>query len=84
MRTEREAQGLSLRQLAYFTGVSHATIHQLEHDLIDASPAIRVRVARALRVRVDELWPDLAPEMREPGFDRARGSRGDDDAERTG
>lgn len=66
LRAERIAQGLSLRELAHFAGCSHATIQRLEAGRLDVAPALRARIARALRVRVDELWPDPDPEMSAP------------------
>ena len=57
LRTERVAQGLSLRELAHFTGCSHTTLARLEKDTLDVAPALKARIARALRVPVEELWP---------------------------
>lgn len=57
LRDERERQGLSLRELAYFADCSHTTIARLEHGEIDAAPSLKARVARALRVPVEDLWP---------------------------
>jgi predicted transcriptional regulator len=58
LRTERIRQGLSLRELAYFVGCSHVTICRLELGTLDAAPALRARIARALRIRVCKLWPE--------------------------
>jgi transcriptional regulator with XRE-family HTH domain len=57
LRRERERQKLSLRQLAHFADCSHMTVHRLEMGTLDVAPATRGRIARALRVPVDELWP---------------------------
>lgn len=64
LRTERESQGLSLRELAHFVGCSHTTIARLERGEIDASPALKARLARALRVPVEELWAHKAEQVR--------------------
>ena len=53
IRTEQE---LTLRQLAHFAGCSHSTIARLEHGDLDVSPAIKARIARALRTPVEHLW----------------------------
>ena len=58
MRTEREAQGLSVRQLARFADTTAATISRIERGLIaDPRPALQVRIAHALRVPLDRLFP---------------------------
>jgi transcriptional regulator with XRE-family HTH domain len=57
LRSERERQGLSGRELAYFAGTSPMTISRLERGEGDVAPAVKARVARALRVSVEELWP---------------------------
>ena len=57
IREERECQGLTGRELAYFSTTSPMTISRIERGIGDVSPAIKARVARALRVPVEELWP---------------------------
>ena len=59
LRRERENQGLSLRELAYFAQVSHTTVQRIELGTLDAAPSTLARIARTLRVPVSELW---APE----------------------
>lgn len=66
MREERQRQGLSLRQLAYFTGTSHVTIRRLELGDPGVAPAVKVQVARALRVPLQELFKP-EPIDEEPG-----------------
>lgn len=58
LRAERERQELSSRELAHFARCSHATVIRLEHGTLDVAPALRARIARALRVPVATLWPD--------------------------
>jgi len=58
LREERIRQELSLRDLAHFVGCSHVTIQRLEAGTLDAAPAIRARIARALRTPVARLWPE--------------------------
>jgi transcriptional regulator with XRE-family HTH domain len=57
LREERQRQRLTLRDLAHFTGCSHATIQRLEAGTIDVSASLKARIARVLRVPVAELWP---------------------------
>ena len=58
LRTERETQGLSVRQLARFADTTAATISRIERGLIaDPRPALQVRIARALRVPLDRVFP---------------------------
>jgi transcriptional regulator with XRE-family HTH domain len=57
LRDERERQELTQRELAFFADCSHGTIARLEAGTIDVAPALKVRIARALRVPVGELWP---------------------------
>jgi DNA-binding XRE family transcriptional regulator len=56
LRRQREMQGLTLRELAYFADCSHTAILRLENGTLDAAPALKARIARALRVPVEELW----------------------------
>ena len=56
LKRTREAQQLTLRELAYFVGVSHTRLWQLEQGG-DAPAALKVKVARALDVPVADLFP---------------------------
>jgi predicted transcriptional regulator len=58
LRERRQAQGLSQRELGYFADCAHTTIARLEHGDIDVAPALKARIARALRAPVSELWPE--------------------------
>jgi transcriptional regulator with XRE-family HTH domain len=62
LRAERQRQELSMRELAHFAGCSHGTIQRLENRTLDVRPAVKARIARALRVSVTELWPNPAHE----------------------
>ena len=58
IRQERERQGLTARELAFFAGVSPMTVSRLERGVtVNAAPAVMARIARAIRVPVEELWP---------------------------
>lgn len=57
LRQERERQGLSLRELGYFSGCSHMTIQRLEVGTLDVSASVKARIARTLRLPVADLWP---------------------------
>jgi transcriptional regulator with XRE-family HTH domain len=56
----REAQGFTVREVAGLLGCSHAHAHYIEtgrqriHD-----PAVRVRIARALGARVQDLFEPI-------------------------
>ena len=58
LRIERKAQGLNVRQLARFADTTASTISRVERGLIaDPAPALQVRIAQALRVPQDRLFP---------------------------
>jgi transcriptional regulator with XRE-family HTH domain len=58
LRDERKAQGLSMRQLAYFAGTAPSTISRIERDLIaDPAPSLQVRIASVLRCDVRKIFP---------------------------
>jgi transcriptional regulator with XRE-family HTH domain len=58
IREARERQGLSARELAYFANCSAMTVSRLERGVSEnVAPAVKARIARALRVPVEELWP---------------------------
>ena len=57
VRTFREDQELSLRELAHIVGVAHTTIARLEGGETDVSAAVKARIARALRVPIAEVFP---------------------------
>ena len=58
MRAERYSQGLSMRDLAHFADCSISTVSAIEHGRMNASAAMKARIARVLRVPVRELWPE--------------------------
>ena len=58
MRTIRRQRNLTLRDLAYFTGASASTLSRLERNKVDSSPALKARIARALSIPIDALWPN--------------------------
>lgn len=58
LRQEREAQGLTVRQLAYFAEAAPSTISRIERDLIaDPAPSLQVRIASVLRCDVGKIFP---------------------------
>ena len=69
LRDVRTAQKLTLRELAFFAGCAHTTIARLERGDLDVAPALKARIARALRVPVAELFP--------PETNEAAGVNGD-------
>lgn len=62
MKSTRKRQGITGRELAFFTGSSPIAISRLERGL-GGSAALMARVARVLRVPVEELWPRDASEV---------------------
>jgi transcriptional regulator with XRE-family HTH domain len=68
LRDARTAQGLSIRELAFFAGCSHTTIQRLENGTLDVAPALKAQIARQLRLPVGALWsPDEQGEGGAPG-----------------
>jgi transcriptional regulator with XRE-family HTH domain len=56
LREIREERGLSLRELGFFANCSHVTLSKLERGQVDASAALKTRIAHALGVSVQRLW----------------------------
>jgi transcriptional regulator with XRE-family HTH domain len=85
LRAERERAELSMRELAYFAKVSHPTIQRIENGTMNPSPAIKARLARLLRLRLEDLWPLDEDSMNDdgPGANRAAGKEGVDAARRS-
>jgi transcriptional regulator with XRE-family HTH domain len=52
----RVSNGYTLAELSDLTGVSESHLSRLERDLRQASPAMKVRMARTLDVRVCNLF----------------------------
>ncbi len=58
VKEEREAQGLTVRQLARFAQTAPSTVSRIESgDIRDPKPALQVRIAKALRVPLDRVFP---------------------------
>jgi transcriptional regulator with XRE-family HTH domain len=66
LREHRERAGLSLRDLAYFTGAHFAQLSKIERGLHDPAPPLKVAIARVLGVPLSELWPLPSPAPAEP------------------
>jgi DNA-binding transcriptional regulator YiaG len=71
-RRIRERARVSLRDMAAAVGVTHASIRNWEAG---ATPREHRAAYARLLEELDRIAP--SPETREPGFDRAQGSRGD-------
>jgi putative transcriptional regulator len=54
LRTER---GWQQAKLAVIAGVSPATVGNIERYGYPASPKLRARIAKALHVKVEDIWP---------------------------
>jgi DNA-binding XRE family transcriptional regulator len=69
----RRNKGFSQRALAQESGVSPATIYELENDRRTANPSTLRKLAEALGVEVvDLLEEDVTPKESAPGFWRVR------------
>lgn len=58
IRKARKKQDLSLNRLARLAGIDAGNLSRMERGLQDASLAMKCRIATALALRVDELFPD--------------------------
>ena len=61
LRELRLERGWQQVKLAVVVGVSPSTIGAIERYAYPASATIRLRIARALKCRVEDIWP-AAPE----------------------
>lgn len=76
---------LDIREVGELLNVSRATVYRF----VDQGVLVPIRIGHGLRFAPADLRELIerqresseAPEMREPGFDRAQGSRDDSDAE---
>ena len=57
LKVRRQSLGITLKDLAHFSGVAPSTLSRLERGRIDSDPVTKAKVARALRTPVSELWP---------------------------
>lgn len=55
IRAERDAHGISQRQLALMTGTSRSYLWKIETGAADVGLDVLIRIARALDVRVRDL-----------------------------
>ena len=60
----RHEKGLSQLKLAFLTGISPTDISRIENDVRKAYPGWRRRLAEALGVSEDKLFPDGQTEAR--------------------
>jgi transcriptional regulator with XRE-family HTH domain len=59
LRRWRLRQGFSGYELADLAGISTAMVSMIETRERDPGPATKVRIARALGVRVRDIWPPI-------------------------
>jgi HTH-type transcriptional repressor of puuD len=57
VREHRLRAGLGIRALARQVDVAPSTIYRVESGTLNPVPALRLRIATALRVDLFELWP---------------------------
>ncbi len=62
LREFRERQGWTQDETAGLAGLSKAYLSRLERDKREPSPAMKVRIARALGASVAELFPPAGRE----------------------
>ena len=67
LRTVRVSRALKLRDLSVLAGVNIHTISRIERDEITPSEVTKTKIARALDMKVSELFPHDVP----PGGDAA-------------
>ena len=61
LRGLRKLRGLTLAELGWLAAVSESQLSRAERGLGNLSPSAKLRVARALRVPPEDLWP--SPEV---------------------
>jgi transcriptional regulator with XRE-family HTH domain len=66
IREERQAQGLTLKQLARRTGLSSSLLSQIERAESSASISSLFRIATALNLRMCALFEKAAPRVSAP------------------
>jgi len=57
LRAQRKRRGWKLAELGGLTGLSVSYLSLIERGLREPAPATKVQLARAMRARVDELFP---------------------------
>ena len=58
LRELREQAGLSQSELARRAGIAESNFSKIENGLWQAWPKAKRRLARALKVRISELFPE--------------------------
>ena len=58
VREFREKAGLSQSELGRRAGIAESNLSKIENGLWQAWPKARRRLARALKVRISELFPE--------------------------
>ncbi len=70
LRTWRVGRGMKLDETSGLSGVSEASMSRIERGIQSASPATKVRIARALGASVAELFePEPVVASAEPALD---------------
>jgi transcriptional regulator with XRE-family HTH domain len=79
VRAFREVSGISLRELARLVRVCPALMSRAERGPVPFYRGLRRRVADALAIPEERLFPTQVPEARQPsGGDKAREDRGNE------
>jgi transcriptional regulator with XRE-family HTH domain len=63
VRAARRARGWSLLELADRVGTTEATIHRIEHGVLQPRDHMKLAVAAALEAPAAELWPLPAADL---------------------
>ncbi len=56
LKEKRKQKNLTLMQLAERTGISKTHINDIENNLKEPSLSIMIRIAKALDVKIEELY----------------------------
>ena len=67
LRAERIKRGISQTRLCMLTGIAQSDISAIENGKKYAPPGWRQRLARALQLPIDVLFPEEAAQMNEGG-----------------
>ncbi len=66
IRQQRQALGLSLRELGKLAAVAHSDLSRVETGQMPPSPALAAKVCRVLGLKVADLYADAGEDGTEP------------------
>lgn len=71
IREERKKRKFSQEKLGSMVGVKHNTISQYENAVNSPDQDMLFKIARAMDIKVDDLFPPMNVEDKEESFERA-------------